>query len=178
MVGGVVGFVTLFAGNFEPSQWAYCNGQLMSISQNQALFSLLGNVYGGDGVSTFALPDLRGRSIVGVGQGITFYKLGQKGGAETNIIPGGSMPVHSHPINVAVKMSAAGTPNSVSPANATYATSTSTLYGTTGNAGLATYPGVATMGDTGNGTPFPDLHPVLAMNYIICLSGLFPKRSE
>lgn len=93
-----LGQITMFAGNFAPRSWAFCNGQLLSIAQNQALFSILGTTYGGDGRTTFALPDLRGRAAMhaGTGPGLSTRKLGQRFGTETNTMTINTMPQHNH----------------------------------------------------------------------------------
>ena len=106
---GVLGYTTIFAGNFAPRNWALCNGQLLQISQNLALFSLLGNTYGGNGTSTFALPDLRGKAVIGAGQGISNYLPGQSGGAEFTIVTNqNAIPNHTHPVGVQITSPAGG----------------------------------------------------------------------
>eukprot|EP01060_Flectonema_neradi_P035489 TRINITY_DN6545_c1_g1_i1.p1 TRINITY_DN6545_c1_g1~~TRINITY_DN6545_c1_g1_i1.p1 ORF type:complete len:137 (+),score=29.09 TRINITY_DN6545_c1_g1_i1:32-412(+) len=97
-VEGMLGEVRLFAGNFAPRSWAFCDGQLLPIAQNTALFSILGTTYGGDGVTTFALPDLRGRVPLGPrnGPGLSYRQLGQKGGEENHQLSVSEMPNHSH----------------------------------------------------------------------------------
>ena len=101
MASPFIGQITLFAGNFAPRGWAFCNGQLLSIAQNTALFSILGTTYGGNGQTTFALPDLRGRVPVHAGQGpgLSNYDLGQQGGAESVTLTTAQMPAHTHPAN-------------------------------------------------------------------------------
>src|SRR4051812_30274290 len=100
---GVIGYTTLFAGNFAPNNWALCNGQILSIFQNVSLYSILGSAFGGNGTSTFALPDLRGRAVIGGGQGISNYIPGQSGGAEYTIAQNQSyLPVHTHPVEVQI----------------------------------------------------------------------------
>src|SRR5689334_10336146 len=96
-----IGSIVLFAGNFEPRGWAFCQGQLLSIAQNTALFSILGTTYGGNGQTTFALPDLRGRAPVGQGQGpgLPLVQLGQQGGANTVTLTVPNLPAHNHLIN-------------------------------------------------------------------------------
>src|SRR4051812_5269128 len=97
---GFLGEIRLFAPTFAPKYWAYCSGQLLPISQNQALFAILGTTYGGNGTITFALPDLRGKAPVGVGQGLGLasYALGQQTGTATNTLTGGNLPPHNHPV--------------------------------------------------------------------------------
>ncbi|KRS10186.1 hypothetical protein XM53_22310, partial [Roseovarius atlanticus] len=102
MADPFIGQIVLFGGNFAPRNWAFCDGQLVAISQNSALFSILGTTYGGDGRTTFGLPDLRGRVPIGPrqGPGLTFYREGQKGGAEDVTLTQAEMPSHSHATNV------------------------------------------------------------------------------
>lgn len=176
---GVLAFVTLFCGNFAPRNWALCQGQILSISQNTALFALLGTTYGGNGQTTFSLPDLRGRSVVhpGQGPGLSNFDLGQVGGNETHTLIIAEMPAHFHTAQMTITPKAAGMPNSASPANAVYATGTESLYDFTPNATLHNYPGTLNMTDTGGNQPFPTIPPYLALNYLICLQGIFPSRN-
>jgi microcystin-dependent protein len=176
---GVVGSVSLFAGNFAPKNWAFCNGQTMSIAQNQALFSLLGTTYGGNGSSTFALPDLRGRAIVGVGQGpdLSNYVLGQSAGGDTNNITTSQMPAHQHPMQVTITPSAtASAPSTPNPVNGVYATGTEQMFNPTADSLFLGYNATLTTQTAGVGMPFTSIHPVLGLNYIICLNGQFPQR--
>src|SRR5436189_142599 len=105
---GVIAVVTCFAADFAPKNWAFCNGQLLAISTNQALFSLLGTTYGGNGVQTFGLPDLRGRTPVspGQGNGLSNYALGQSAGAESVSVTGNNMPAHNHNGNITLQLDA------------------------------------------------------------------------
>ncbi len=167
-----IGEIRMFAGNFAPRGWAFCNGQLMPISQNTALFSLLGTTYGGDGRSTFALPDLRGRVPLhaGQGSGLSDYPLGSRGGSEQVALTTEQLPAHSHAL---LASDAEG--NQRSPANHTLATpEESLLYS-------AAEPTVAMAKDaiapTGSNQPHENRQPYLAVNYIIALFGLFPTRS-
>lgn len=178
---GVIGFTTLFAGNFAPRNWAFCNGQLMSVAQYPALFQVLSNKYGGDGKSTFALPNLQGRAVVSAGQapGLSQYNLGQQGGSESTVIYANNMPAHTHKLEVQLVSATSATANTASPANAAYATSASNLYNYEPNTELQAYTGTLTLEATGydplNTPPaVPYLHPVLGINYIICLNGVFP----
>ena len=169
----ILGSILLFAGNFEPLGWAFCNGQLLSIAQDTALFSLLGTTYGGDGQTNFALPDLRGRVPIhfGQGPGLSNYDLGQSGGAENTTLTLNNLPPHNHSLNA---VSEAGSTSA--PAGA-YLGNTGALdkeYNTTGtvvtmNAGA--------IGATGQSQPFDNLPPYLAINYVIALQGIFPSRN-
>jgi microcystin-dependent protein len=163
-----IGEIRLVPFNFAPKGWAICAGQMLPINQNQALFALLGTTYGGDGRTTFALPDLRGRIPVGAGQPPTGsdYPLGATGGQETVELTTGQLPGHSHPVNAS---SAAAT--SKSPA---------TAY----PAGGGAYAGqrnvrmkAAMIGLTGGGEGHENRQPYLSLNYIIALQGIFPSQS-
>ena len=161
---GMIGEIKLFAGNFAPSTWAICNGQLLPISQNQALFSILGTTYGGDGRNTFALPDLRGRVPVSPGQGpgLSNYVLGQQTGAESITLNVNQLPSHNHIIN-AVK----GTGDSSSPTG-NYIADTGLFdkeYSTTNTIG-STQLHSGSVGNTGSGQSVENRQPTLAINYI------------
>lgn len=167
-----IGQVIMFAGNFAPRGWAFCNGQLLPIAQYSALFSILGTTYGGDGRTTFALPDLRGRAPVhaGTGPGLTNRNLGSKGGAETVTLTEAQMPQHDHRA-FAVKAKADGR----LPAGKMLARPDDNLFADPSNdrAKLAD----RTIGDTGGGQAHDNMPPFLALNYIIALQGTFPSRS-
>lgn len=168
-----IGEMRLFAGNFAPRGWALCEGQLLAISQNDALFSLLGTIYGGDGRTTFGLPDLRGRVPVhqGTGPGLPDARIGQTGGAETVTLTSSQVPAHSH----AVRASAAlGTGSA--PGNALLtATGPVNSYGS-GAPDLAM---AADALSTQPGGPLShdNMAPFLAVNTIIALFGIYPSRS-
>jgi microcystin-dependent protein len=179
---GVIGYVTAFAGNFAPRGWALCQGQIMAIAQNTALFSILGTTYGGNGQTTFALPDLRGRAVVGAGQGngLSQYALGQVGGNEIDIMTLAQMPSHTHTATLKITPNANTSPDIGSPANAVYASPATgdLFFGAGGSVAMKTYPGTLTTGlNTGGPTPFPTLHPVFALNYLVCVQGVFPARN-
>jgi microcystin-dependent protein len=174
-VSPFVGEIHMFAGNFAPTGYAFCNGQVLPISQNTALFSLLGTTYGGNGVSTFALPDLRGRTPLNFGQGpgLTPYSEGETGGAESVTLTQSLVPPHTHNVSVS---NAAGT--TANPQNATWAAGSagSRQFATPANAG-ATVPMAATMlGAVGGSGPHNNMQPSLAINFIIALQGVFPSR--
>ncbi len=164
-----LGEIKLFAGNFAPVNWALCNGQLLAISENDALFSLLGTTYGGDGQTTFALPDLRSRVPISVGTSTTgtTYTQGQSSGSETVTLLQPQMPTHSHP---AKATSAGGSSNS--PTGQVWASSSLNQY--------AAGPAVPTMnagnlGLAGGSQPHANIMPLLAVNYIIALAGIYPS---
>lgn len=167
-----LGEIRIFTGNFPPKGWAFCNGQLMSISQNTALFSLLGTFYGGDGKSTFALPNLQGSVPLGQGQGpgLTDRVLGETGGAATVTLLTTEMPAHTHTVN-AVAEPGDGT----SPSNDLWAASVLR------DRQYATGSPTATMSPTainvaGGSQPHNNMQPYLGLNFIIALQGVFPQR--
>lgn len=175
--------ITIFAGNFAPRGWALCQGQLMAISQNEALFALIGTTFGGDGQTTFALPDLRGRVAIHPGQapGMGSYELGEVGGSENVTMLVSQLPQHPHTF-----ISAAGTPtgNNIAgtvadPTNAVPAlVPTNSVYATapTGNV-MATFTCSTVTATAGQGQPISIISPYLAMNYVIALEGIFPSRN-
>ena len=181
---GTIGEIRMFAGTFNPRTWAYCQNQILPIAQNTALFSILGTTYGGNGQTTFALPDFRGRVPVGVGTGpgLSNYQLGEIGGAETFTIANANFPAHTHPFSGSVTMpgnAAAG--NADAPANAYPATLTGTpMYSTVNNgSGLGNMQLALTAAAAGSVSPQPvsNIQPVMGMNYIICMFGVFPSRN-
>ncbi|MGJ3230437.1 MAG: phage tail protein [Oceanicaulis sp.] len=167
-----LGEVQLTANSFCPEDWAEANGQLLSIQTNTALFSLLGTYYGGNGVQTFALPDLRGRAIVNWGNapGIGNYVIGQMSGTPETSLLLVNMPPHNHPLNASNRE---GTIND--PANADIAEFETRQRYTPSAPTDATFgPGV--VGVTGGGQPFSIMQPSLAMRYCVALQGLYPSR--
>jgi microcystin-dependent protein len=171
-----LGSIVMFAGNFAPRGWAFCTGQLLSISQNTALFSILGTTFGGDGVQTFALPDLRGRTPVGAGQGpgLSNINAGDKGGTETVTLTVANMPAHNHLVNCDNTGNSSTAPSGLIPGLANDRTTSLNLYSS--NPANATM-NAATIGMTGNGQPFNVRDPYLGINYIIALQGIFPSRN-
>ncbi len=170
--------------NFAPAGYAMCNGQLLAISQNQALFSLLGTTYGGDGVSTFALPNLQGRVPIhqGNGAGLSPYVIGQVGGTENVTLATGQMPAHSHALGA---FNGAG--NTSIPTGAFLAQGPSTGSGPNATA-LDTYNpnanatpllnlNAGAIQTAGGGQPHVNIQPYLCVNYIIALQGVFPARN-
>jgi microcystin-dependent protein len=165
--------ITLFAGNFAPRGWAFCQGQLLPINQNQALFSLIGTIYGGDGRTTFALPDLRGRAPISSGQGpgLSFFNLGQKGGSETNTLIIGNLPSHNHGFSIPVSDEDSNTdePNgNVLAAGQFYHTTP---------AANQNYGSISATQNTGGNLPVNNMMPFLVLNYIIALEGVYPSRN-
>lgn len=175
---GFIGEIRMFAGTFTPRNWAMCDGQLLSISRNTALFSILGATYGGDGRSTFRLPDLRGRTAVhpGYGPGLPSVSLGQKSGTTSLTLPTNSLPAHNHSgyINVSdTKGDDFYTSNGYMADSSTVSFQQFTNTPPSGN---KTIQGVQT-NTTGLGLSISKRSPFTGINYIICLSGIFPARN-
>ncbi|TVT78703.1 MAG: phage tail protein [Denitromonas halophila] len=166
--------ITMFGGNFAPRGWAFCDGQLLPIAQNTALFSILGTTYGGDGRTTFGLPDLRGRLPMhpGNGPGLSSRRLGEKGGVENVTLNANQIPAHNHAANA---VAPAGNSNDAAgnfwaddagAASATYSSGPAT---TTMNAGA--------IGNAGGGQSHTNVQPFVCVSFIIALQGVFPSRN-
>jgi microcystin-dependent protein len=173
--------IRLFAGSFAPVGWALCQGQLLPINSNTALFSLIGNYYGGDGRVNFALPDFRSRIPVGMGMGpgLSDYEVGQIGGSQSVTLVDNNLPRHTHPIAGTVVMNGtAAAGNTDTPANAYPATLAGTeMYSSsTNNTLLGNMQHALSMATTGGNTPVSLIQPVLTLTYIIATSGTFPSR--
>jgi microcystin-dependent protein len=171
-----IGEIRMFAGNFAPNGWALCQGQTLAISENDALFNLIGTTYGGDGQSTFNLPDLQCRLPVhmGTARSGTNYTIGEKAGVESVTLTINQLPSHSHPL-----LATASTP-SASPLNALPATASSTepgvnTYGP--GTGSPTNLAAATILSDGGSQPHSNIQPILVINFIISLFGIFPSQS-
>ena len=178
----LMGSVDLWAPNFAPRDWALCAGQLFSIAQYSALFALLGTTYGGDGKTTFALPDMRGRIPIGVGNGpgLSDYILGQKSGSENVTLTLAQMPMHTHPATGTVTPSAGTGKITLSndpTSNYMGQTPSTNVYTSSNNAAMGSSPLNIQIGLSGSGQPFNILQPYLCLNYIICISGVFPSRN-
>ena len=171
--------ITMFAFNFAPKGWAFCAGQLLPISQNTALFSLLGTTYGGNGTTTFQLPDLRGRvaNAFGQGQGLGNYSLGQTGGQESHTLILNEMPAggHTHTINATNNGTTGGTnvPSATVGLGAAYASGAVAvnIYSS-----AAPTTAMGSLAPTG-GQPHENRMPFLGLNYCIALQGIFPSRN-
>ncbi len=174
---GTIAEIRLFAGNFAPRNWAFCAGQILPIAQNTALFSLLGTTYGGNGQTTFALPDFRGRVAVGTGQGpgLPSITLGQVAGEVAHTLITTEIPAHNHTLGA----------HNNDLANQSNPTGNFLGVGQTGGQTLNMYSSVAPnttlnqaeIGLTGGSQPHNNMQPYLGMNYIICLFGIFPSRN-
>jgi microcystin-dependent protein len=161
----IVGF------NFAPRGWAFCDGQILPINQNQSLYSLLGTTYGGDGRTTFALPDLRGRAAIHAGGG---HALGQKSGEETHTLSTGEMPQHTHAMRAVSDSADAAIPTD--SFLATPSSAVGSIYsGTTPTFDASL--NAASVGNVGGGQAHDNMQPFLALNFCIALQGLFPSRN-
>jgi microcystin-dependent protein len=180
------GEVKLFAGYFAPRGWAFCDGQEMQITQNTALYALLGNQFGGNGRTTFALPDLRGRVAVGPrrGNGLSNFTQGQQGGSKTNTLNTSQLPSHSHTASGVIRASSAKA-TSKDPTGNYFASARQVegrnefevfSYTSSKNVDMNADAINVTVGTTGSSKEFNNLQPFLAINYIICLYGTFPPR--
>jgi microcystin-dependent protein len=169
-----LGEIKMFSGGFAPQGWAFCNGQTLSINQNQALFALIGTLYGGNGTSTFALPNLQCCVPLGQGQGagLSNYVVGQTVGTANTSLTVNNMPAHTHALNGSTAAATTRTPSS------------STALGDVGrnhsiyDAGSSPVPmNAASIGQSGNNIPISNLQPYLTLTFIIALEGIFPSRN-
>ena len=180
---GTISEIRMFAGNFAPRAWMFCQGQVLSIAQNTALFALLGTTYGGDGQTTFQLPDLRSRIAKGTGQGpgLPNYILGQLAGVESNTLTANNIGSHSHALTgtagILISSQDGHTPVAV---NNFPATNGDTIYSSaTDNSVMAPASlALTTSAQAGSGAqPINNLKPYLAINFIICVEGIFPSQN-
>ncbi|MBR9921331.1 MAG: phage tail protein [Bacteroidetes bacterium] len=182
----ILGMICMFGFDFAPRNWAKCDGQLMSISANQALFSLLGTIYGGDGRTTFGLPDLRGRAALheGSGPGLSPRTIGARGGAETTTLTVPNMPAHTHTAVVggSVQLPVSGNePDTDSPSGAFLSAQSDDFYN--GAASAGEFAGAlssnltVTNTNTGGNLAFNNMQPFLVINYCIATQGLYPSRT-
>ena len=166
-----VGEIRMFAGNFAPRGWAFCDGQLLAVSQNDALFSLLGTVYGGDGRTTFGLPDMRGRLPLhaGTGPGLSPRRLGEGSGAEKVTLTANQMPSHTHPMQASSQLANTPNPDGNLPATST----TVDLYINEPPSVSMNSMAVSAIGGSRSHT---NLMPYLCVHFIIALIGIYPSR--
>lgn len=163
-----VGEIRMFAGNFAPAGWMFCEGQLLPISENETLFQLIGTTYGGDGESTFALPDLRGRIPIHMGNS---FILAETGGAEEITLTVNQIPAHTHPLlATANNASTANAPGSVLAQNTTYEP-----YISPSSFPANTPLSANSVGSTGGSQPHTNFQPYLCVDFIISLFGIFPS---
>lgn len=189
---GVMATIMLFAGNFAPRNWMFCDGRSLSIAEFSALYSLLGATYGGDGRTTFALPDLQGRGPIGAGHGpgLNPVTLGELGGEEQTRLQMGNLPSHSHPasLNEGTIRASSASADDDDPAGRTLAVTSITargvdvvgnIYGSGPDASMAA--GIVTgrveVGAAGGNLPFSNRPPYTGLNYVICVQGIYPSRS-
>lgn len=187
MEDGYIGEIRLWGPNWTPRNWAFCQGQLLAIAQNNALFSLLGTIYGGDGRTTFALPDLRGRTAIGSGRGpgLSDYAIGAKAGQEYVTLNVSQIPSHNHVAISKLSVSSANATKS----QATTGSSIGTPVTPSGRSVIQTYgfndatPDVelgsnpVTVGNTGGNLSHENRQPFGVLNYIICMQGIYPSRN-
>lgn len=182
---GSLGEIRIFAGNFAPRHWALCQGQLLAINQNQSLYSILGTTYGGDGRTSFALPDLRGRIPVGngAGAGLPTVTLGQKFGTEHNNLTTAQLPAHNHLATIGGHLAPAantGSPNdSDAPSGAYFQVAAEDSYSEspTTNLGALEANLTANIALAGASQAMENRQPILTINFIVCLQGTFPSRN-
>ena len=192
MTSPYIGTIQPFAFNFAPRNWAQCNGQLLSISSNTALFSLLGTQYGGNGTTTFALPNLQGRSMLHQGNlaGGSSYVIGQTGGTESVTLTTANLPAHSHTFSGASSALNASTIKATAQApaaglllaksNDSVGTAVPLIYAPAGSTPTVALGGLnvaGTIGNTGSAVPFANNDPYLVVNICIALFGIFPSRN-
>jgi microcystin-dependent protein len=176
MTDQYVGEIRMFAGNFAPVGWAFCNGQILPISQNTALFSLLGTNYGGNGTSTFGLPNLQGMAPMhwGQGPGLTNHEVGETGGEAQVALTIGQLPPHQHPILLTTVPDTTGTPSAgvaLGPSLTMGSNPATLLYGAPTDMAMMASQSV------GGGQVHDNRQPYLAVSFIIALQGVFPPRS-
>ena len=166
-----IGEIMLVPYNFAPRGWAFCSGQILPIAQNTALFSLLGTTYGGNGTTTFALPDLRGRCAISSGQGpgLSNYSLGEVTGTENITLIANQLPPHGHTVGAVDDDSTTATPTNALPANIAAKGYSKGAANTSMNPTM--------IGGGGGNQPHSNLQPLLVLNYCIALEGIFPSRN-
>ncbi len=176
---GTMATIMIFAGNFAPGNWMLCAGQILSISEYDALFSLIGTTYGGDGQTTFALPNLQSRVPVGTGTGggLSPIALGQSAGTESVTLSQGQMPTHAHVVVAKVSASAANVDNSNNPAKLLAVPGTNLYAPSSAATGTSLGGASVTLNPQGGSQPIEILQPYLAINYVICVEGIYPSRS-
>lgn len=174
-----LGEIKLFAGSFQIFGWAFCNGQLLPIAQNDALYALLGTTYGGDGVNTFALPNLQSRVALhqGQGPGLTNRTIGEASGVETVTLTSSQLPSHTHQTIATTVAGTAMAPANALPAKPSLAT-TEFLYLSGAATGTTDAPPApSSVSAAGGNQPHDNIQPVLALNYLIALEGVFPSQN-
>ncbi|MBF0589429.1 MAG: phage tail protein [Magnetococcales bacterium] len=174
MADPFVGEIRMFGGSYAPVDWAECNGQLIPTSQHEQLFSLIGSTYGGNGVTTFGLPDMRGRAPahLGTGPGLPRLFLGQMGGVETSTLTTNTMPAHSHALKVSTSSG-----GGVDPLNKVWGTSTDLDYDVYAENGtMVALDDTTLLDSSGSQQPFYNMMPYTVITFIIALEGIYPPR--
>lgn len=176
---GTMAVITQWAANFAPRNWAYCNGQLLSIASNSALFSLLGTTYGGNGQTTFGLPQMQSRTAVGAGQlaGGGYYSLGEMGGYPTTTLTINNIPPHTHTGIVSMALNANSSDGTEGEPNSNVPGLLSNGYSANADGTMADPTYATQIGISGNSAPYSNMAPYLVVNYIICIYGIYPSRS-
>jgi microcystin-dependent protein len=170
-----IGEIRMFGGNFAPTGWDFCNGQLLSITTNTALFTLLGTTYGGDGQNTFALPDLRGRVPIhqGQGPGTSRYALGQIGGVESTTLSVNQLPAHTHTVNASSSIGTQASPSGNLHAGVSGAAAEKVYSANSPNVSMST----SSIGIAGGSQPVNIVQPYQTISFIIALFGIFPTSN-
>lgn len=176
---GYIGEIRMFGGNFSPGSWNFCDGSLQSIAMYTALFSIIGTTYGGDGQQSFALPDFRGRIPVGTGQGpgLPLYDLGEASGNENVSMLTQNMPMHTHITSISMSLPAFSEQGGADPNGAILASVNNGYTNQPTDSMLEPFNSLVTLQPVGQGIPFSVMQPYLALNYIICMEGIFPSRN-
>lgn len=177
---GYIGEIRMFAPDYAPQNWAFCHGQILGISQNQVLFAILGTSFGGNGFTTFALPDMRGRTAIGVNDDPqSYYPLGQKTGNASTVLTGDQLPAHNHTISGSISMLTTNQPaDAASPAGNYFAIDGSPRFDSQHD-GVTMKPANVNLnaGNINNNPYLNNMMPYLGIHYIICLTGIFPPRT-
>jgi microcystin-dependent protein len=174
-----IGEIRIFAGTFAPEGWEFCNGQVLPVSENQTLFNLLGATYGGDGQTTFALPDLRSRAVIGLGQGpgLSAYTQGQRAGQESVPLLASQIPAHQHTVQASLRATIApGTSGQASPADAYFSDQGDPAYISSAITTMAPDAVSGQTNGTGGSQAHTNLQPLLATYYIIATQGSYPPQ--
>ncbi len=178
---GFIGQIMMFGGNFAIRSWALCNGQLLPIAQNSALFSILGTTYGGDGRTTFGLPDMRGRSPMhwGSGPGLTPRSIGQKLGGETVTLTTAQIPSHTHPATTTTQVAVSSATGSEANVNGQFLANHPGAFNEdpTASAMLGGPSSTTTVGNAGGSQSHNNMQPNQVVTFLICLFGVFPSRN-
>lgn len=168
-----LGEIRMFAGSYAPLHWAFCNGTMLAVSSYSALYSLIGSIYGGDGRVSFSLPDLRGRIPINQGQGtgLTDRSMGEAGGLETVSLTTDQIPGHNHPLQASSDAASTDVPTGMVTATADF-----NFYDDKEETMEIQNLAAESMGSVGSGVSHENMMPVLGINYIICVSGIYPPR--